>query len=625
MERKDLKTITIHQGQGDDELEMIVQVTQEELDKMEELRGKNPLVWKGKELDLLKTVKKVIETQEESNGESELVIKKKKNLWLLGGSLLGLVVAVVVLALSTQKNDNGVRQESNEIALNTNNTSLDFSPVSSDIEGFKKVYEIACSYGMTDSFDDMVSYLSLSEENRRKFYDKLVSFGMPDSFDDFCAIIGYPVNNQQQSVEDNLKSVYNKLIELGSSGSFDDFVAFFKENDENKKRTYEKCKENGYTGTYEQFLEYTGYSIDWKKVLDDFIAIKKVYPNLTVNEWFERFPEFNDDENLLQAAFDYDATVKSGKYSDENELRSKFPEFWPNSGWNSKASQNIMNLYDHLRDEQLFVGTLDNFQNSLMSELYRNTLYQFLSEKQVFDESYSLFCEELGLTTYTPSLFSDYKRTLYDILTLYNYDLGDYETFSQKMNDDTKRRAFYDAVSEEYDLGSWENFSEKMGITISTNDYSSTFKQKKTFSSIQYGFTYQYDDKEFDLVEKANKNTHCVMKLQSPKDEIKSILISVWENSDFSSAYDPDFIESCQSVDQGLGSVIKSATKTKVGGVNALKSELTINPMGKSYYTAIYRIIHKKRMYMLNIYIPIEEYNNDKSFGDKCANNFKFN
>lgn len=67
MESKDLKTITIHQGQGDDELEMTVQVTQAEFDKMEEIRSKDPLLWDGKELDLVKAAKEAIrkETSEE--------------------------------------------------------------------------------------------------------------------------------------------------------------------------------------------------------------------------------------------------------------------------------------------------------------------------------------------------------------------------------------------------------------------------------------------------------------------------------------------------------------------------------------------------------------------------------
>lgn len=167
-----------------------------------------------------------------------------------------------------------------------------------------------------------------------------------------------------------------------------------------------------------------------------------------------------------------------------------------------------------------------------------------------------------------------------------------------------------------------KEFDEWLGYTSIPEK---TDNDLKKYTSLTYNFTIQYDDKEFQLVEKQNKNSHCVMKLQSPNDEVKSILVSVWENPEFSSSYDTDFISSCQSVDEAMGKVISSTVKTKVDGVNALKSELIISPMGKSYYAAIYRIIHKKRMYMLNIYIPIEEYNKDKSYGDKCANNFKFN
>ena len=83
------------------------------------------------------------------------------------------------------------------------------------------------------------------------------------------------------------------------------------------------------------------------------------------------------------------------------------------------------------------------------------------------------------------------------------------------------------------------------------------------------------------------------MKLQSPVDEVKSTLVSIWENAEFSSSYDTDFISSCQSVDEEIGKVISSAVKTKVDGVNALKSELIISPMGKSYYAAIYELFIK--------------------------------
>lgn len=116
------------------------------------------------------------------------------------------------------------------------------------------------------------------------------------------------------------------------------------------------------------------------------------------------------------------------------------------------------------------------------------------------------------------------------------------------------------------------------------------------------------------------------MKLQSPVDVFKSILVSVWEKPEFQFSYDADFIAFCKSTDQQMGRTICCAVKTNVSGVDALKSELIINPpMGGEYYAAIYRMIYKNKMYMLNVYIPIEEYNKDKLYGEKCADNFKFN
>lgn len=59
------KTITIHQGIGAEAMEMTVQVTQEELDKMEKIRKQNPSDWIGKDFDLLKDAKKQIAHERE--------------------------------------------------------------------------------------------------------------------------------------------------------------------------------------------------------------------------------------------------------------------------------------------------------------------------------------------------------------------------------------------------------------------------------------------------------------------------------------------------------------------------------------------------------------------------------
>ena len=47
------KTITIKQGIGNDAFDMTVNVTKEELDKMEQLRQNNPEKWVGKDLELI--------------------------------------------------------------------------------------------------------------------------------------------------------------------------------------------------------------------------------------------------------------------------------------------------------------------------------------------------------------------------------------------------------------------------------------------------------------------------------------------------------------------------------------------------------------------------------------------
>lgn len=55
---KDLITINIKNTIGDNVYEMSVQVTQQELDLMEEMRKSESAKWEGKDLELLKKVKK---------------------------------------------------------------------------------------------------------------------------------------------------------------------------------------------------------------------------------------------------------------------------------------------------------------------------------------------------------------------------------------------------------------------------------------------------------------------------------------------------------------------------------------------------------------------------------------
>tara|TARA_R110002167_G_scaffold331706_1_gene538403 strand:+ start:49049 stop:55918 length:6870 start_codon:yes stop_codon:yes gene_type:complete len=65
-----------------------------------------------------------------------------------------------------------------------------------------------------------------------------------------------------------------------------------------------------------------------EEALADFIVTTTSKPNLSSKELLKKFPEFNNDEKLLEAAYDYKTTVASKKYEDNEVLKSKFPEFF---------------------------------------------------------------------------------------------------------------------------------------------------------------------------------------------------------------------------------------------------------------------------------------------------------
>ena len=64
-----------------------------------------------------------------------------------------------------------------------------------------------------------------------------------------------------------------------------------------------------------------------KELMSDFASTIGEKPNLSSEEIFTKFPEFNGDNTFLQATMDYYETSKSGKYKTQEELNSKFPEF----------------------------------------------------------------------------------------------------------------------------------------------------------------------------------------------------------------------------------------------------------------------------------------------------------
>lgn len=57
----------------------------------------------------------------------------------------------------------------------------------------------------------------------------------------------------------------------------------------------------------------------------------------------------------------------------------------------------------------------------------------------------------------------DNRKSLYNQLTNDGYDLGDFNSFNENLNDSTKRRNLYDAITQDnYDVGSYESFSSNL-------------------------------------------------------------------------------------------------------------------------------------------------------------------
>ena len=87
-----MKTITIRQGSEEDALEMTVQVTQEEFEKMEELRSKNPQKWPENSLELVKEAKDALAKPSSPKKQLKTKTKSKKRSWLW------IVLSIIILA-----------------------------------------------------------------------------------------------------------------------------------------------------------------------------------------------------------------------------------------------------------------------------------------------------------------------------------------------------------------------------------------------------------------------------------------------------------------------------------------------------------------------------------------------
>lgn len=91
------KSITIKQGTGDNIIEMTINVTQEELEKMEQIRNSNPERCGGKDLELLQEARKAI--KDKAIGQESKPSTQNKTRLKVSGFDIGMICSVALLWL----------------------------------------------------------------------------------------------------------------------------------------------------------------------------------------------------------------------------------------------------------------------------------------------------------------------------------------------------------------------------------------------------------------------------------------------------------------------------------------------------------------------------------------------
>ncbi len=113
---KEKKAITIKQGTGDDAIDITIQVTQEELETMEQICRFSPENWEGKDLELLHEARKIIkekpvvpptpQPQIQKNTTTEIEAEPKHNnagLWWTLGLLAAVFIAYQIFNYTVNK------------------------------------------------------------------------------------------------------------------------------------------------------------------------------------------------------------------------------------------------------------------------------------------------------------------------------------------------------------------------------------------------------------------------------------------------------------------------------------------------------------------------------------------
>lgn len=131
------KSITVHEKTGNEEIEITVLVTQEELEQMEQLRNGCPETWEGNELELLQQARKVLKENSTKNTKEEPLIEDPKveaeqcqakgsnAIWWVIGVLAIFTLTMKIITKSQEKKLAETRDKWMESYLDANGYNFD--------------------------------------------------------------------------------------------------------------------------------------------------------------------------------------------------------------------------------------------------------------------------------------------------------------------------------------------------------------------------------------------------------------------------------------------------------------------------------------------------------------------
>lgn len=135
-----------------------------------------------------------------------------------------------------------------------------------------------------------------------------------------------------------------------------------------------------------------------QRALLGFNIVIQVHPEYSNEQLLRMFPEFKNDLKILQAAFEYSTTLRSGKYESVDEFNYQFPEFFNFNYSDNIHYKYLSYIYTLISNNySTFTRSYIEFVSDMRNEGNRQRLHHNLIKDEVLiPVSYEFFSAQMG-------------------------------------------------------------------------------------------------------------------------------------------------------------------------------------------------------------------------------------